>query len=183
MGGERGQVYNFTGRSMEASLRFHCQCTCADAYYKALVDEQVQSSTSPFLCPFGHLLLPAPKETEEKTPVLVAPGTRNLPISIHTGPFLDPALGSISCKVCLCFCLCCSVMSGLLVTLQDQPEQVFCPWNFPQHLEWAAAVSSPGDLPGTQGRTSISLHISCNKDRFFTTKATWEAPKYTSLMH
>ena len=57
-----------------------------------------------------------------------------------------------------------------------QPARLLCPWDSPgKNMEWVACPP-PGDLPNP-GIKPVSLTSPALAGSFFTTSATWEAPK------
>ena len=136
----------------------------------------------PFSLPLWAPPPPAPAETEEKTLVLVASGTRNLPNQYpHRGPFLDPALGSISQSIPVFAYVAQSCLA--LGDLMDCTHQAPLSMEFSSQEHWSGLpCPSPGDLPNT-GIEPASLASPALADRFFTTAPPGKPPKYTSLMH
>ena len=175
MGGERGLALQLHWQVAWKQVSDHTVTRVQTHITKRLLMSRHKASL-PSSLPLWAPPPPTPAETEEKTLVLVASGTRNLPNQYpHRGPFLDPALGSISQSIpvfayvaqsCLAF--------GDLMDCSPPGSSVHGIFQ-PRTLEWVAMSFSRGSSRH-RDRTSISC-ISCIGRQILYHGATWEAPK------
>ena len=75
---------------------------------------------------------------------------------------------------CVCVCVSCSVVSHSLWPHRLKPTRLFCPWNSPGKKTEMGCHAPLQRIVPTQVHVSYVSFIG----RFFSTRATWEAPDF-----